>query len=166
MPRIFSRRPSLALAGILIAIGGCAESPSSPAAREFVQRTTAVRYDVSGRPGSSAVIDPAGGTLQTASGDRIVFPAGAVAQPTTVSITSDPRYAGVELEPHGLQFPAGHEPVLQINMQGTNAGNFGSIDVVYVDESGSVAETLPTSTANGRATTALHHFSRYLTSGS
>src|SRR5215218_10510914 len=161
----FRRRPSLALAGILIAIGGCTEMPSSPAAPEFVQRTAAVRYDVSGSTAASGVITENGGVLQTASGDRIVFPAGAVSAPTTVTITSDPRYAGVELEPHGLQFPAGHEPVLQLNMQGTNAGSYRSLNVVYVDESGAVAETLPTTLGSGKASTNLHHFSGYLASG-
>lgn len=165
MLRISFRRPSLALAGILIAIGGCAESPSTPAAREFVQRTADVRYNVSGAGSASAVIDPSGGVLQTAAGDRIVFPAGAVAQPTRITITSDPRYAGVELEPHGLQFPAGHQPVLQINMQGSNASAYRSVTVVYVNEAGAIAETLPTTTGSGRATTNLEHFSGYLTVG-
>ncbi|HEU4559930.1 MAG TPA: hypothetical protein VFS20_18925 [Longimicrobium sp.] len=165
MLRISFRRPSLALAGILIAIGGCAESPSTPAAREFVQRTADVRYNVSGAGSTSAVINPSGGVLQTAAGDRIVFPAGAVAQPTRITITSDPRYAGVELEPHGLQFPAGHEPVLQINMQGSNAGAYRSLSVVYVNESGAVAEVLPTSTGASRATANLAHFSGYLVAG-
>lgn len=165
MSRNAFRRPSLALAGILIAIGGCAESPSAPAAREFVQRTEGARYEASGAGRASAVIDPNGGVLQTMSGDRIVFPAGAVSQPTLITITSDRRYAGVELEPHGLQFPAGHEPVLQLNMQGTNAGAYNSLNVVYVNEDGSVAEVLPTSTGGSRATTNLHHFSGYIIAG-
>jgi len=166
MSRITFRKATAALAGILITIGGCAENPSSPAAREFVQRTSSARFDVSGAGSSSAVIDSDGGVLQTIGGDRIVFPAGAVAEPTRITITSDPRYAGVQLEPHGLQFPAGHEPVLQLNMQGTNAGQFRSVTVVYVDETGAISETLPTATGSGRATTNLHHFSGYLTIGS
>lgn len=165
MFRISIRRSSLALAGILIAIGGCAESPSTPEAREFVQRTADVRYNVEGSGSASAVIDARGGALQTAAGDRIVFPAGAVAQPTRITITSDKRYAGVELEPHGLQFPAGHEPVLQINMQGSNAGGYRSLSVVYVNESGAVAEVLPTSTGGSRAAANLQHFSGYIVAG-
>ncbi len=165
MPRISFRRPSFALAGILIAIGGCAESPSTPAAREFVQRTADVRYNVSGAGSASAVIDPSGGVLQTAAGDRIVFPAGAVAQPTRITITSDPRFAGVELEPHGLQFPAGHQPVLRLSTAGTNAASYRKVDVVYVNESGAIAEVLPTS-GNGAVLEAhLQHFSGYLASG-
>jgi hypothetical protein len=166
MPRITLRRPTLALAGILIAIGGCAENPSQPVTREFVQRTATARFDVSGSASSSAVIDVRGGTLTTAAGDRIVFPVGAVARPTRITITSDEQFAGVELEPHGLRFPAGREPVLQLSTSGTNAGSFHSLSVVYVDEDGGIAEVLPTSNAGGRSTTNLHHFSGYLVTGS
>lgn len=168
MSRISFRRPSLALAGILIAIGGCAESPSTPstpAAREFVQRTADVRYNVSGVGSASAVIGENGGVLQTAAGDRIVFPAGAVSQPTLITITSDPRYAGVELEPHGLQFPEGHEPVLRLSTAGTNASSFRNVDVVYVDESGAISEVLPTSGNGAMLEAHLQHFSGYLASG-
>ncbi len=165
MSRITLRRPSLALAGILIAIGGCSESPSSPVTREFVQRSADVRFDASGGGRKSAVIGENGGTLQTNSGDRIVFPAGALQQPTTISIVSDRRYAGVQLEPHGLQFPAGHEPVLQINMQGSNSGLYHAVNVVYVDENLAIEEELPTSTGSGHASTNLHHFSGYILAG-
>ena len=165
MFRISIRRSSLALAGILIAIGGCAESPSTPEAREFVQRTADVRYNAEGSGSASAVIDASGGVLQTTAGDRIVFPAGAVAQPTRITITSNRRYAGVELEPHGLRFPAGHEPILRISTAGSNIASYRNVDVVYVDESGAIAEVLPTS-GNGAVLEAhLQHFSGYLASG-
>ena len=156
------RAATAALAGILIAIGGCTESPASPTPQQFVQRAGGARFDLSGATTTTAVIGVEGGTLQTASGDRIVFPAGAVAAPTEISITSDPRYAGVQLQPHGLQFPAGHEPVLQLNLQATNAGTFHTLSVVYVDEDGAISEFLPTSAGSGRAVTNLHHFSGYL----
>jgi hypothetical protein len=165
MFRISIRRSSLALAGILIAIGGCAESPSTSEAREFVQRTADVRYNVEGSGSASAVIDARGGVLQTAAGDRIVFPAGAVAQPTRITITSDKRYAGVELEPHGLQFPAGYEPVLRISTAGSDVAKYRNVDVVYVDESGAIAEVLPTSGNGAVLETHLQHFSGYMASG-
>ena len=161
MSRISFRRPSLALAGILIAIGGCAESPSTPAAREFVQRTADVRYNAAGAGSASAVIGANGGVLQTVAGDRIVFPAGAVAQPTLITITSNSTYLGVELEPHGLQFPAGNEPVLVLNAAGSNAATFRRVDIAYVDESGAVAEILPASRGGAALTTNLQHFSGY-----
>jgi len=159
------RRPSLALAGILIAIGGCAENPSAAAPREFVQRTASVRFDKSGGGSASAMIGVDGGVLQTSAGDRIVFPAGAVEQPIRISITSDSRYAGVQLEPHGLQFPEGHEPVLQLSTASTNAGAFRNVDVVYVDEAGAISEVLPTTSTGANLETHLHHFSGYLASG-
>jgi hypothetical protein len=151
-----------ALAGILITIGGCSESPAG-AGSQFVVREAGARFDVSGT--SSAVITPAGGSIQTAAGDRIVFPAGAVAEPTTVTLTSSTQYAGVELEPHGLRFPAGHEPVLQISTAGSNARAFRSLSIVYVDESGVVSEFLPTQVGGNRTETNLHHFSGYLVAG-
>lgn len=165
MSRITLRRPSLALAGILIAIGGCAESPSSPVTREFVHRSSAVRYDVSGSGSASAVIDARGGTLKTATGDRITFPAGALTQPTLISITSDGQYAGVELEPHGLRFTAGREPVLRLNVANSDANAYRNVDVVYVDESGAIAEIMPTERKGDTMETHLRHFSGYLASG-
>lgn len=159
------RAAALALAGILITIGGCTESPSAPAKREFVQRTSAARFEVSGSGVASAVIDGRGGMLQTAAGDRIIFPAGALLQPTQITITSDPRYAGVELEPHGLRFPAGREPILQLSTASSNAFQFRSLSVAYIGQDGGIEEILPTVTANGQVMTNLHHFSGYLTIG-
>lgn len=156
------RTSALALAGILITIGGCAESPSGTG-REFVVREGGARFSASGKAG--AVITPAGGTIQTGAGDRIVFPAGAVSQPTTVTVTSSSEFAGVELQPHGLRFPAGHEPVLEINTAGSNAHAFRSLNIVYVDESGAVSEVLPTDVGGNRTQTNLHHFSGYLVTG-
>ncbi|HEX6748398.1 MAG TPA: hypothetical protein VF092_13965 [Longimicrobium sp.] len=163
LSRISFRRPSLALAGILIAIGGCAESPSAPAQPEFVLRGAHARFSISGT--ASAVIDQRGGSLVSPAGDRIVFPAGALSGPTQISITSDETYVGVELQPHGLTFPEGHLPVLQLNTAGSNAGAYQRISVSYVNESGSVAEILPATTGNNRASTNLHHFSGYMASG-
>jgi hypothetical protein len=156
------RTSALALAGILITIGGCSESPSGTGS-QFVVREGGARFNLGGTAG--AVITPAGGTIETAAGDRIVFPAGAVAEPTTITMTSSRQYAGVELEPHGLRFPAGHEPVLEISTAGSNARSFRALSIVYVDESGVVAEILPTG-VNGSATQAnLRHFSGYLVAG-
>ena len=159
------RAAALALAGILITIGGCAESPSAPTRHEFVQRTATARFDVSGSGTASAVIDGRGGMLQTAAGDRIIFPAGALLQPTEITITSDPRYAGVELEPHGLRFPAGREPILQLSTTASNAFQFRSLSVAYIGQDGAIEEILPTVTASGQVMTNLHHFSGYLVTG-
>jgi hypothetical protein len=148
-----------ALAGILIAIGGCSENPSSPVQQEFVTRGSHARFSLSGT--ASAVIDSRGGTLVTEAGDRIVFPAGALAEPTAISIKSDDTLLGVELNPHGLRFPAGRQPVLMLNTAGSNTASFKRVDVAYVDESGSVSEILPASTLPGVLATNLAHFSGY-----
>jgi len=157
------RSSVLALAGILIAIGGCSESPSSSVPRQFLSRGSQARFDVAGS--SAAVIGASGGTLVTPAGDRIVFPAGALSQPTRVAITSSDTYVGVQLEPHGLIFPAGRQPVLVLNTEGSNAGAFRTLDVSYVDETGSVAEVLPASAGAGTLVTVLPHFSGFIASG-
>jgi len=160
MPKISLRRPSLALAGILIAIGGCAESPSSPSGAQFLARGPHPRYDVTGS--RSAVIDQRGGTLVTAAGDRITFPAGSLTAPTSITITSNDDFVGVELQPHGLRFPHGRQPVLELNTAGAAAGAGNSVDVAYVDENGAIAEVLDASASGGDLRTNLQHFSGYL----
>jgi len=157
------RTSALALAGILITIGGCSESPSAAGSRQFVERTSSARFSVSGS--TASVIDARGGTVVTAAGDRIVFPAGALDRPTRITITSSSTQVGVELEPHRLTFPAGAAPVLILNTEGSNAGSFSHLDVSYVDESGNVAEVLPAATGAGTITTNLRHFSGYAASG-
>jgi len=157
------RTSALALAGILITIGGCSESPSAAGSRQFVERTASARFSVSG--GASSVIDARGGTLETAAGDRIVFPAGALSGPTAITITSSSTQVGVELEPHGLTFPASAAPQLILNTAASNAGSFRRLDVSYVDESGTVAEVLPATRGASTLSTTLRHFSRYTASG-
>jgi len=157
------RTSALALAGILITIGGCSESPSSVSSRQFVTRSVSARFSVSGS--TASVIDARGGVLETAAGDRIVFPAGAVTTPTLITITSSSTQVGVELEPHGLRFSSTAAPVLILNTTGSNAASFRRLDVSYVDESGNVAEVLPAVTGTGTLSTTLRHFSRYTASG-
>lgn len=160
-----TRKAAAALAGILIAVGGCGESPSAVSTQpHFLRVAPAPSFVRLGTP-TSAVIGPDGGTLQTWDGHRLVFPAGAVSQPTTISISSDPTFVGVTLEPHGLQFPAGSEPVLTLNLG-------RSIDipglraaVVYVTDGNVIAEQLPSGQSGGTLQASLHHFSRYLAVG-
>jgi hypothetical protein len=161
------RTATLALAGILIGIGGCAELPSAPAAAANYQFLAAPQAPLFARSGeSSAVIGPEGGVLMTAGGHRIVFPAGALATETTISITGNPRYAGVELEPHGLTFPAGREPVLTINTGGADLSRFGAVNILYVGDGGEVLEVLPTQVVGGQLQARLQHFSGYIGAGS
>lgn len=158
-------RTTLAAAGILVAIGGCSDAnPAASGAAHFLSRGTQARLDVSGNTGS-AVIDSRGGTVQTPAGDRLVFPAGALSAPTTITLTSSSDYVGVEVQPHGIAFPAGAEPVLTLNATGANLKGLHSVNVDYVDESGALAETLQTSVSGGRLTASVHHFSKYYAVG-
>lgn len=158
-----------AVAGILITTGGCAESPSAPAlpdasALEMLRAPVGPSFSRSGGDVASAVIGPQGGTL-TIDGHRLVFPAGAVAEPTQITMRPDPVFVGVHLEPHGLQFPANASPVLTLDATGATAG-FHRLAVVYVDETGGIVEVLPTRTLGGSiARTELRHFSGYITTG-
>lgn len=165
-------RPALlALAGILIAIGGCAESPSAPAAApgelQFLRTPAGPAFSRSGST-SSTVIDKNGGVLSTSDGHRLVFPAGAVAGPTEITMTTVDGYVGVDLQPHGLVFPAGRQPVLTLDYSGANVLGFTTLAIVYVDESGAISEVLPTRVigADGKLRATLEHFSGYIGAGS
>ncbi|HKP75062.1 MAG TPA: hypothetical protein VJT67_05930 [Longimicrobiaceae bacterium] len=163
MPKLTLRSATAALAGILIAIGGCTESPLTPAGGEMLTRSHATRFDVSGT--ASEVIGPAGGMLVTPAGDRLIFPAGVLAEPTRITLTSSNANVSVEIEPHGLQFAAGRQPVLVLNTQGSNAGSFRRVDVSYLDDSGAILEILPSMAGGGTISTTLQHFSTYAAFG-
>ena len=53
----------------------------------------------------SATISPWGGTLAIPESDfTMVFPMGAVSQPTLITVTSDPNYVAYKMEPRGIRF--------------------------------------------------------------
>jgi hypothetical protein len=53
----------------------------------------------------TATIQPWGSTVTLPETDlTVVFPYGAVSQPTTITITSDPNYVAYSMYPHGLKF--------------------------------------------------------------
>jgi hypothetical protein len=153
-----------AAAGILIISGGCAESPSAPvqagAALELLRAPQGPSFDRSGSESRSQVIGPEGGVIELAVG-RLVFPAGAVSQPTEIGMRVDGEYQGVRLSPHGLQFPANAQPVLELRAVGAGADRAG-LTVVYVDEANQILEVLPTDSRGSRLTTSLEHFSGYI----
>jgi hypothetical protein len=157
----------LALAGILITTGGCAESPSAPvevgAGLELLALPQGPSFAVSAGGYASKVIGPEGGII--ALGDsRLTFPAGAVSQPTEISVRADGRFQGVRLSPHGLQFPANAQPVLELRAKGSAAAR-GDLQVVYVDEVNQILEVLPTTRHGNTVSVNLEHFSGYLLSG-
>ncbi|HEX5725145.1 MAG TPA: hypothetical protein VFX98_06745 [Longimicrobiaceae bacterium] len=166
-----SLRAALALAGILITIGGCAESPSSSVTPseewQLVARADGPSFSRSGGGSASELIGPAGGTV-TLGENRLVFPKGALAQGTVITMTQDPRYAGVQLQPHGLQFPTGREPVLTLSGGGSSLASFRQVAIAYVGDSGQILEILPTTALgkSGKFRTELQHFSAYVLGGS
>jgi hypothetical protein len=166
MSKFTLRAATAALAGILIAIGGCAESPSAPAEQLQLLRTTLTPSYSRAGASASAVIGAEGGALQTEAGHKIVFPAGALSQPTRITMSTVPGYAGVDLQPHGLVFPATAQPVLTLNYEAAQTAGLHQFTVVYVDESGAIAEVLATrALGDSRLRSVLQHFSRYLVAG-
>jgi hypothetical protein len=162
------RSAAAALAGILIAIGGCSENPSAPAAPlQVVHRSSTVRFDAS-TGSSSAVIDARGGTLTTRSGQTLFFPVGALTAPTLITVQDDPQYVGVEVQPHGLVFPAGKQPVLTLDPRGVDVSGLSRTAVVYLnDATGQIEQVLTTSDAgSNRIRASLPHFSKYAYAGS
>jgi hypothetical protein len=153
-------------AGILIISGGCAESPSAPveagASLELLRMPQGPSFARSGSESRSQVIGPEGGVIELAAG-RLTFPAGAVSQPTEIGMRVDGEYQGVHLSPHGLQFPAGAQPVLELRAVGSGAER-SNLTVVYVDDARQILEVMSTARQGSRVITHLEHFSGYLIS--
>jgi hypothetical protein len=160
------RTSTLALAGILIGIGGCAERPAAPAARgdglKLLQLRAAPSYDLAGSSGQ--VVGPEGGVVVGPGGVTLSFPAGAVTRPTWVSLRPSSQVVGVEILPHGLSFPAGSEPTLTLPYGGAQVAGYSRLNVVYV-EGGVIEEVLPTTVSPTALTARLPHFSLYAGAG-
>jgi hypothetical protein len=155
-----------AAAGILITTGGCAESPSAPTAvdagLELLAAPVGPSFARSGSDAASQIIGPEGGVIELG-GHRLVFPAGAVSQPTEIGMRADAQYQGVRLSPHGLQFPADAQPVLELRASGV-AAERAALKVVYVSDANTILEVLPTAVQGNRVSAHLEHFSGYLIS--
>jgi len=160
-------------AGILITIGGCTEqAPTSNAAPEVGAQYQ--RLEVQGSAIGSAfdqsaarvekVIGAEGGTLEIPGGHRLTFPAGAVSAPTRIRAKVDARYAGVELDPHGIRFPAGAEPTLTLSYAAAGPISYVNFAILYTDVSGRFLENMGGSvnTANKSVSARLPHFSGYV----
>ncbi len=160
---------AFALAGTLLVVGGCADLPSTAGAATRLELLASHRGPSlsveGGVPVAAAVIGPRGGELATASGHRIVFPAGAVARPTEIRMRDDGVYSGVRLEPHGLEFPAGRGPELTLRVPSEGANGYDFLRVVYVDDDGAVLEVLQTQQGAEAVTAHLRHFSGYMIGG-
>ncbi len=163
-------------AGILITIGGCSEqAPTSNSGLDAV--LSFQKLELPGASGLAAtqastlraekVIGAEGGTLEIPGGHTLTFPAGALGSPTKIRASVDSRYVGVDLQPEGLQFPAGNGPMLTINYAGASTEQYSQLAVLYVAPSGAVLEVLA-SDANRTGNTVsarLSHFSGYLAGG-
>lgn len=169
MLHIRSRIGALCLAGTLLVAGGCADLASSAIAPAELEKIAAQRgpsFSLEGAASASVkVIGPQGGELTTASGHRIVFPAGALGHPTEIRMHDDVEYAGVRLAPHGLQFPAGRGPILTLRVPEGTAAAYDFLRIVYVDDEGTILEVLDAHAQDGGVTARLRHFSGYLIGG-
>lgn len=174
MPRHTLRVLAVAAAALLAGYGctdvaaPTATAPDAAALEKLVRSAgeADARFSASGRARSvSQVVGPEGGVLNLGGGHRLVFPAGALSQPTTITMKPHARYVGVELEPHGIHFPAGREPVLTINHSGVDVSGFAALRVVYVDDAGEILEVLPTQVSGATMTARLPHFSGFIGTG-
>jgi hypothetical protein len=169
MLHIRTRIGALCLAGTLLVAGGCADLPSARTDAAGLEKIGVQRgpsFSLEGESAASAkVIGPQGGEISTASGHRIVFPAGALSRPTEISMRDDAQHVGVRLQPHGLTFPAGRSPVLTLAVSESAVAAYDFLRVVYVDDAGTILEVLDTRTHDGSVSTNLRHFSGYLIGG-
>ena len=159
-------------AGILITIGGCTEqaptSNSTPEDGARYQRlemqqsaSGGAAYDA---PGAEKVIGTEGGTLEIFGGHTLTFPAGALNAPTRIRAKVDARYVQVDLEPHGITFPVGREPVLTLNYGAAGASVPASrLTIIYLDQAGRFLEDMRGTAPTGQpmVVAKLPHFSKY-----
>jgi hypothetical protein len=156
--------PSLAAAGILITIGGCADAPTAPAELALdAQFTPVATSRTAATTPVGVLIGPQGGVIETG-GHRLVFPAGALARPTMITMQPMAEHAGVVFSPHGLVFPAGAQPELTLSLEGANLSAFSSVAIGYQAPSGSIEEIFAaTLSPGGTAVSAnIPHFSGYI----
>lgn len=165
--RTFLVRLLSGLGAILILATGCSDlTPTNPQLDTTYRRValpTAERgpsFSLSGTAGG--VIGPEGGSIQ-AGRVTITFPAGALAEPTEITVTPDADYLAVVLGPHGIQFPAGHEPTLTFSYEGIDGLPEQDLTIYYLSDSGVVLEQMrATVDLSTRSVTArLGHFSEY-----
>lgn len=163
-------RAALAMVfGILITIGGCAEHPSTLSEGAQLKQvrlgtpTMAPSFSRGGSDVVSQTIGSEGGTLSIPGGHTLTFPAGALSQPTEITARPGRVFVEVEFGPHGLQFPAGHEPVLTLSYAGAlNLREVSSLSIVYMQGT-RITEMLGGRVdADGKTVSAqVGHFSKY-----
>lgn len=109
----------------------------------------------------SAMVGASGASLQLGN-VHLVIPGNALSDSVliTMTIPAD-TLADVEFEPHGLQFSK--DVVLQLSTAGCTVGSQSPSHVLYLDNSGTVQETLDGTyhSNSGTVVTKIHHFSWY-----
>ena len=156
----------------LAAIAGCAESSSSPLAPAD-DRTAIAGSDLrlvaqllpATQTTSKRLIGPEGGTLHIEGGHALHFPAGALAEPTSITAVRDPLRLMIHFGPSGLAFPDDARPTLVYNSR--SGGLPPQVDphnlsIVYLDGL-QLLEVLPTAynAQTGVVQANLKHFSTY-----
>jgi hypothetical protein len=181
-PKFARRTLAGALAcGLALALAACGTEPSSmpqdtgpaPLLEETIDGTAGTLLDrtlLSCSPlpaaADSAVVGPEGGTL-VAGPHRLQIPAGAVAEPTTISMSVvRSGVNAVELAPHGLVFPRDARPTLSLGYANCDRSILLSKRVVYTDGTFRLLELLPSLDlrSDSRVSAPLDHFSRYAVS--
>lgn len=113
-----------------------------------------------------ATIDVTGGTLSIPGGHSLYFPAGALAEPTTIRATKDQDRVLIEFGPHGLLFPESALPTLTLSYvdgTGYTDADADGLSIVYLGADGAVLEVLETAadTTADVLRARLRHFSTY-----
>jgi hypothetical protein len=158
MHKLVSR--ALVLLGLVAMVAGCSEPMSSGRFSPVAPRST-----LGGSRSASAVIGTAGGTVQVG-GNKIVFPAGALTSATTITMTEYMGSGRVEMQPHGLTFPAAARPELTLTYAGVDVTGHDEIAVGY-EVSGQVVEVYASEAAGYEAVAArVPHFSGFVIVGS
>lgn len=153
----------LATVVALVAMAGCAESPSEPLAPGVAPQLIRQPVPISTLL-AEATIGPEGGTLHIPGGHTLAFPAGAVDAPTVITASRDPNSIAVDFGPEGLVFPAAARPRLTYDYGHAVIPPWvtpGSLQIVYID--GSYIEELTTTVDTTARTVSanLEHFSTY-----
>jgi hypothetical protein len=172
MRTVVMRFRTVLVAGMVLGLAACAAEviptapvPPSPSLLGAILNGTLLRCNALPYSSSTAVIGPAGGTLQVGP-HRLVVPAGAL--PGNVSITGEVisgAVNSVRLSPDGLQF--GTQAVLTMSYANCPlAGLLPLKKVAYTDEGLSILSVLRSidNLGNREVTARLNHFSRYAVS--
>lgn len=156
----------------LAAFAGCAESPSSPLTPDddrMVIDGSDLRLVAQLLPAtqttSQRIIGPEGGTLHIEGGHALHFPAGALAEPTSITAVRDPLRLMIHFGPSGLTFPDDARPTLIYNSRSGGLPPLldpHHLSIVYLDGL-RLLEVLPTTfdEQSGVIQANLKHFSTY-----